>query len=93
MNSCNTKNRTARIPRNAAGQYNRIRRWRLLPCILFLAVSFGIGAMLLMRSDGQVIFQIEAEAVQAWTKFPEETLTVSQLVDHDCEDISEAAED
>ena len=93
MNSCNEKSMTARMPRNTAGQYNRIRRWRLLPCILFLAVSFGIGAMLLMRSDGQAIFQIEAEAVQAWTKFPEETMTVSQLVDHDCEDIPGAARD
>lgn len=93
MNSCKTNNRTARIPRNAAGQYHGKRRWQQLTCILFLAVSFGIGAMFLMRSDEQAIFLLEAEALQAGTKFPEETMTVSQLVDHDWEDIPGAAGD
>lgn len=91
MNSCNTNNRTARMPRNSAGHYHRIRRWHQLTCILFLAVSFCIGAMLLMR--GQATLQLEAEAVQIWKKFPEETMTVSQLVEHDWEGIPGAAGD
>ncbi len=93
MNSCNTNNRTARIPRNAAGQYHGKRRWQQLTCILFLAVSFGIGAMLLVRSDEQTVFRLEEEAFQAGTKFTGGAQTAAHLVEYDWEEIPGAVGD
>lgn len=45
-------------------------KWRSLPCIVLLVVSFCMGAMLVRRSEDQL--QLNAEVVQTWESSPVE---------------------